>query len=48
MYICTENHYEMYSQKSHFKNGNAFRPNRYLNDLDCGRLFWGAITKYLY
>lgn len=48
MYICTENHYEMYSQKSHFKSGNASRLNKYLSVLDCGRLFSGAITQSIY
>ena len=35
----------MYSQKSHFKSENALRPNRYLSDLDCGRLFLEAIIQ---
>ena len=38
----------MYSQKTHCKGGNAFRLNGYLNALDRGRLFWGAITQSIY
>lgn len=38
----------MYSQKTHFKSANTFIFNRYLSDLDCGRLFWGSITRSIY